>query len=586
MKTENMKTMRRKVIEEGRSERDAARAASSQSESLSVLSSQLDDLQTQAELTSEVIEDKGNQVIDALNRVDQSIIDTTAGAELTAEASERTTEAVKQQTEVSNKISDKLGRLTELLNERLSAITPNLPSISVPDTSLSVVEDAVPVDIVTPGLPELIQDLLPDPVNNNNNPTEPFFPTTPDNPESDTKKRSDEERKKNDSDTLDKLLKATKSGFKASLSVTDRIAGMLFKYTVTAVVEAAKTAALLFSIVLGIDVLMKHFKYWSDKFTSDFDKFSEEAGVWGSTLASIFGTLENIQKFWEAGDWSGLTVAIVKGVTEIIYNLGELISLGMSKVAASILSLIPGLGDAALSVEGAALEGFQERTGNSLSKEDQDTLAKYQSAKIEKGENLFDKVSQGKTWIVNKITGDANISDFVTDEERETQNEKLRQMKPEEREEVLKKGNEARAAIVRFEKYMEQINPDDKRSVEAADKAYSNLQSQLGDSDLNNSPVTKKELNARMNIVTAKYDKLKGKEPQPAPSSQSEDVKKVESIEKNKAVEKASLGTGAGSAAANLFNTNNVINSSRTINTVSPVTSTNAPGVFGATGVN
>ena len=123
MKTENMKTMRRKVIEEGRSERDAAKAASTQSESLSVLSSQLDDLQTQAELTSEVIEDKGNQVIDALNRVDQSIIDTTAGAELTAEASERTTEAVKQQTEVSNKISDKLSKLTELLNERLSAIT-------------------------------------------------------------------------------------------------------------------------------------------------------------------------------------------------------------------------------------------------------------------------------------------------------------------------------------------------------------------------------------------------------------------------------------------------------------------------------
>ncbi|MGC8011022.1 hypothetical protein, partial [Salmonella enterica] len=88
--------------------------------------------------TSEVIEDKGNQVIDALNRVDQSIIDTTAGAELTAEASERTTEAVKQQTEVSNKISDKLSKLTELLNERLSAITPNLPQISVPDTSLSV----------------------------------------------------------------------------------------------------------------------------------------------------------------------------------------------------------------------------------------------------------------------------------------------------------------------------------------------------------------------------------------------------------------------------------------------------------------
>jgi hypothetical protein len=197
-----------------------------------------------------------------------------------------------------------------------------------------------------------------------------------------------------------------------------------------------------------------------------------------------------------------------------------------------------------------------------------------------------DKFSQGKTWAVNRLTGDANISDFVTDEERTAQNEKLKQMKPEDRERVLAKGNETRAAIVRFEKYMEQVNPNNKRSVQAADKAYSNLQTQMNDSDLNYSPTTKKELEGRMNIVTAKYEKMKGKDPQPAPSSQSEDVKKVESIEKNQAAQKASLGTGAGAAAANLFNTNNVINNSKTINTVSPVTSTNAPGVFGATGVN
>lgn len=586
MKTENMKTMRRKVIEEGRSEREAAKAASTQTESLSVLSSQLEDLQTQAELTSEVIEDKGNQVIDALNRVDQSVIDTTAGAELTAEASERTTEAVKEQTDVSNKISDKLSRLTDLLNERLSAITPNLPSVSSNDTSLAVVEDAVPVDIVTPGLPELIEGLLPDPNDGNNNPNDAFFPPTPAEPESDSKKGADEERKKRDSDLLNNLLKTTKSGFKATIGLTDKIAGMLFKYTVTAVVEAAKIAALLFSIVLGVDVLMKHFKYWSDKFTSDFDSFSSEATVWGSTLSSIFGTLESIQQFWEEGDWSGLAVAIVKGVTEILYNLGELISLGMSKVSAAILSVIPGMGDAALSIEGAALEGFQERTGNALSEKDQETVAKYQSMRIEKGENVFDKFSQGKTWAVNRLTGDANISDFVTDEERTAQNEKLKQMKPEDRERVLAKGNETRAAIVRFEKYMEQVNPNNKRSVQAADKAYSNLQTQMNDSDLNYSPTTKKELEGRMNIVTAKYEKMKGKDPQPAPSSQSEDVKKVESIEKNQAAQKASLGTGAGAAAANLFNTNNVINNSKTINTVSPVTSTNAPGVFGATGVN
>lgn len=581
-----MKTMRRKVIEEGRSERDAAKAASTQAEGLSVIASQMEELKVHSELTNDVLEDKGNQIIDALDKVNDSVIDSSAGSEIVAEAVERGTNAIEAGTEVNSKISEKLTYLTTLLNERLGAITPNLPAAS-PD-SVSAVSDSLPVIVNTPGLPELIEDLLPGPSDNTNRPDEDFFPTTPANPQDDSQKRDEDEKKKRDSELLDNLLKTTKTGFKATIGITDKIAGMLFKYTVTAVIEAAKMAALLFSIVLGIDILMKHFKYWSDKFTSDFDAFSTEAGAWGSTLASIFGTLENIQKFWEAGDWSGLAVAIVKGVTEILYNLGELISLGMSKVAAAILSVIPGMGDTALSIEGAALEGFQERTGNALSEEDQSTVAKYQSSKIEKGENLFDKFSSGKTWILNKITGDANNSDFVDDKEIADQNEKLKAMKPEEREQVLKKGNEARAAIVRFDKYMESVNPSNKRSVQAADKAYSDLQAQLSDSDLNKSATTKKELNGRMAAATAKYEKMKGVEAKPAPPSESDDSKKVESIEKAKAADKAAStsGSAAGAGAANLFNTVNSINNSKTINTGNPVTSTTAPGVFGATNVN
>lgn len=589
MKNDKMSTMRRrKVIEDSQGERNAAKAASEQANATDGVSLRLEDLQGATELTSEVIEAKGNEILDSLGKVNDSILDNTAAAELVAEATERNTNTIKDSiSDLGDRLSDKLSRLSDLLESKLgSTVQSSSTPVNAPDTALAVVEDAIPVDIVNPGLPELIEGLLPDPVVGNNNPDDAFFPPSPEvNPEP---KKEDDKDKKKDSDLLAGLFDTTKKGFKATIGITDRIAGMLFKYTVTALAEAAKMAALLFSIVLAFDVIRVHFKYWSEKFLSDFDSFSSEAKEWGSLLGSIFGTLENIKKFWEAGDWSGLATAIVKGVTEILYNLGELISLGMSKVAAAILSVIPGLGDTALSVEGAALEGFQERTGNSLSDKDQDTLAKYQSQKIENGENLFDKYSQLKTYAVNKLTGDANTSDFITSDEKEAQVESLKKLEPKQREEVLKKGNEARAAIIRFEKYMESVNPDNPQSVKAMDQAYSNLQNQLSDGDLNQSPATKKELMGRMNQVQAKYETLNGSEVAPAPSESSDDSKRVANITKNQAAEKAaaSSGSAAGAMAGNLFNTNNVINNSKTIQQQMPVTGTPAPGVYHATSVN
>lgn len=586
MKNDKMSTMRRrKVIEESRGERDAAKAASDQTSAIGDISLGLKDLQGATELTAEMVESKGNEILGSLSQLNDSIEDNTAASELAAEASEKTTAAVKDSiSDLSDRISDKLTRLSDMLEAKLGNSVQSSTPVGTPDTTVAVVEDALPVEIVNPGLPELIEDLLPEVDNGNNDPNDTFFPPSPD-----VTHDRDKDKEKDDGtkDLMKGLFDTTKKGFKATVSITDRIAGMLFKYTVTALAEAAKMAALLFSIVLAFDVIRIHFKYWSDKFLSDFDAFSSEAGEWGSLLGSIFGTLENIKKFWEAGDWGGLTIALVKGVADILHNLGELISLGMSKVAAAILSIIPGMGDAALSVEGAALEGFQERTGNSLSEEDQNTVAEYQNKKIENGENIYDKFSQGKTYLYNKATGNANTSDFITSDDKEAQIESLKSMDPEERKEVLKKGNEARAAIIRFEKYMDSVNPDNQQSVNAMDKAYDNLKKQLSDTDLNQTAATRKELNGRMNQVQAKYDELHGIEPKPAPVEESDDNRKVQSIEKSKATEKAAvIGMGAAGVAANLINTNNVINNSKTIHQQAPVTSTNAPGVYNATSVN
>lgn len=586
MKSDKMTSMRRKVIADSQSDRNAAKAASEQNATLDTLSDKLGDIQVQGELTSEVIEDKGNQIIETLKEVDQSIIDGAAGSELTAEAVEKTTAAVNAGTTASKKISEKLSKFTALLSDKLG-LNPSTGTGLVPTESpVAPVESVLPEVVLPENLPEALGGLLPNPDDSNNNPDDAIFPPVPSAPAENEEDKKEKENKEKAFDELFKdLLKTTKSGFKSTISITDRIAGMLFKYTVTALAESAKLAGTLFAIVLAIDVIRTHFKYWSDKFMTDFNLFSTEAGKWGGLLSSIFGTLENIKQFWDDGDWGGLAAAIVKGIGKVIYNLSELISLGMSKVAATILSVIPGMDGAALSLEGAALEGFQERTGNSLSDKEQDTLAKYQSSKVENGEDAFDKVSRFKTKAWNWVTGNDDKGNYYTNEEKDAENDKLKAMSPEDRQEFLKKSNEARAAVVRFEKFMGDVNPNNKRQMETMDKAYGDLKSQLNDPALANGTIIKKELDGRMGNVSAKYEQLKSTEAKPAPGAQSDDAKKIDSIEKAKVVKEEAIKAKGGDQM-NLVNTNNVINNSKTVNNQAPMTSSSAPGIFGATRVN
>jgi hypothetical protein len=578
MKSEKMTSMRRKVIADSKGERDAASAASNQNESLDAINFKLNDVQSANELVAEVVEQKGNQVINAIQNVE-------AATELTAEATEKNTEQVKELTSVSSKISDKLSKLTSMLEQKVSAVEQRINDTGKStDTALTVIQDNLP-EPVTQNLPELPERILPNPNDNTNEPDADFFPTAPDNPSDVPEKKPKEDPAKNPMQiSLDALLKTTKAGFKSTVSITDKISSMLFKYTISALAETAKMAALLFSLVLGIDLLRIHFKYWTDKFTSNFDKFSEDAEEWGGLLQSIFGTLEDIRKFWEAGDWGGLAVAIVKGLTDILYNLGEIIQLGISKITAAVLNAL-GFEGAALSVKGAALEGFQERTGNSLSEEDQDTLAKYQSKRIEEGPNLYDKANELKTRAADWIRGRDNKNSLTTETDQEQETQKLKAMKPEEREQVLKKGNEARAAIIRFEKYMGDVDPENPTNVQSMDKAYNSIKERLADSDLNDSPATKKELNARFMKVDAQYKKLKTEsKPEPAPPTASEDVQRVQNIEKAQDARKTETKTAAPSSTVNA-QVNNV-NNSKTVHNITPVTATPAPGIFGATSVN
>ncbi|EBJ7676675.1 hypothetical protein DZF34_23690 [Salmonella enterica] len=588
-KPQEMQTMRRKVISDNKPVQEAAKSASNTLSGLNDISTKLDDAQAASELIAQTVEEKSNEIVGAIDNVESAVSDTTAGSELIAETVEIGNNINK---EIGESLGSKLDKLTSLLEQKIQTA-----GIQQTGTSLAVVENAIPVKVVEDDTAESVGPLLPAPEAVNNDPDADFFPTPqPIEP----KQESPEEKQKRDafnlklSQALDKLTKTVDFGFKKSISITDKISSMLFKYTVSAAIEAAKMVALIMAVVIGIDLLMVHFKYWSDKFSkawdlfsTDFTKFSSETGTWGPLLQSIFDSIDEIKKFWEAGDWGGLTVAIVEGLGKVLYNLGELIQLGMAKLSAAILRVIPGMKDTADEVEGRALENFQNTTNASLSKEDQEKVANYQYKRmnddlgpIAKG---LDKIANWKTRASNWIRGVDNKEALTTDEERAEEEEKLKQLSPEEAKIALMKANEARAAMNRFEQYADSADMSKDSTVKSVESAYEDLKKRMDDPDLNNSPAVKKELAARFSKIDATYQELKKNQPnaKPETSAKSPEAKQVQVIEKNKAQQ-----APVQQASPSINNTNNVIKKNTVVHNMTPVTSTTAPGVFGATGVN
>lgn len=588
-KASSMNSMRRKVIGDSKNDRDLNSSMGSQESLLNDISSKLDNQQAASELIADVIETKSNEVSNSIGSLKPALGDILAGTELTSEAIETNTSEIRELNSIASKISDKLSKLSDMLNGKIES-SLKIPSASS-ETGLSVIENAIPVTVVPDGgLADEVEKMLP--AVQGNNPDSDFLPEL-NAPEQENQKDKEKEGVLSISDSVKALLKTTDVGFKKTLGVSDRIAGMLFNYTVSAAIGAAKMAALILSVVIGIDLLMIHFKYWSDrfnkawdKFNSTFDGFMEEAGTWGKLLSDMFGSLKDIKEAWENNDWAGLAGAIVMGLGKLLYNLGELIELGLTKLTASIIRLIPGGTDIADAMEATALEGFQERTGNKLSDEDQDKVAKYKSKKITEGENLYDKAKSKTTEWFNFVTGRDDKSDFTTDDEQAVETAKLKAMSEEDRIAAIKKSDILRGELISLSDYTGNIDPKDKKNVASLNKGFEDISRKLEDPSLNLMPATKKELQGRLNNINIKREKVLASaapEAQPASSAEGTEAKQVQGIEKTKA-EKESKKEAASLQTTNV-NTS-MVNNSKVIHNTTPITSTPAPGIFGAVGIN
>lgn len=580
----------RKVIADSKSERDTRRANQTQEDALNEIHDKLEDVQAASELTSETVQQKSDEII---NELANGIGDLSAGMELVAESAESTSNEMKKLNDTSSQISEKLSKLTDLLSKKIEEIPnsqpQNVPQLESPSgsTALAVIADAIP-DLQTDQdkITQAIQELLPE-LDKVPQEDADFLDSQPAPVEDNSKKKAptvpgedDKKGKDKGGDTLKNLLKVTKDGFKTSIGFSDKIASMLFKYTVTAAVEAAKTAAMILSLVLAVDVIRINFAYWAKLFETNFTEFSKKAEEWGPLITDIVEAVKEIKAAWEKGDWSGLTIAIVKGVGKAVYDILQLLVLNISKLGASLLKQIPGAGDRALNLEGDSLETFQKSTGAQLSEEDQNTLAQYQVKK--KDEELayqdnhptLDKKKYELMAIRGEISKD-QLQEAMTGRKKTAYDN----MSQEDKIKAFKTKNEAEAAIVRMNDYIDNGSDSDsfRKSTSGGIKQIGDM---INSDSIKDMPELKAELQNQFDALNKKLDKkIPNTKVQPDAPSESQDSKTIERIEKNTAPKTTAQNNQGGNAT--VISTVNK-NSTNTF-TLPTVTATVAPGTYGRT---
>lgn len=567
---------RKKLIEDMAPQRRAEQLASNQSAELQNISAEIADSQTASELIAETVENKSNQIIQSIDKVGKGLDNVVAGTELTAEASEKTTKAVGALQDVTTAMSEKLSKLSTMLSEKLVTVT-TAPSTSHDSQTLLALKEAMPIEVEQPKLTELLEKLVPQhPVPED----APFLPPVP-VPDSGDDEKKKKKEKDNDSNAFDQLFKTTKAGFKATVSVGDRIASMLFRYTVTAVAEAAKIAGIMFALVLGIDSIRVYFQYFMKKFDESWAKFDEQFKEWGPLISDLMIMAKNVSSMFTEKNWLGLGKAIAQGIMDFTTGMADLILVGMAKLTAAVLRGV-GMDDKADALEGSVLQGYQDRTGASLDAKDQLTLAKYQDKqdqeKTAAKKESFDRFKDSTPEALSNAVKYGSVSKETAEEISKGKMDFEFQNKPEaERLEAFKKRNEAQAAIIRTNERTKKIMSPTSSDLKNANDAKADIETRLADPALQNvpqrlnTPKLLEDLNGNLKAFNERVPVTK-----PTPAASKEDTQTVARID---TAQKAKETTVNNSNPTTLTQTNIMQKTSKTQYNIPPQSATNAPGM-------
>ncbi|HFG0932010.1 TPA: hypothetical protein ACGE0Z_002326 [Klebsiella pneumoniae] len=554
----------RRVIADAAPQKRNEALQEEQNNSLGTINGTLEGIQAAAEMGAEATEN-------GLANVGNSLSDTNAGIELQLDE-------LSALNTTASLISDRINKLAEKLGVKVEQATPQTANVP----SVEVVQDSIPEPVPEiPSLDDLLQDLIPP--HENRRPDSDVLPQ--EEPKVIPKKEDEEKNKKGDTDLLKALLDTTKSGFKKSISLTDRISSMLFSYTVSAVANMAKTAAMVLALIMAIDIIKIHFKYWTELFKSNFEEFTKLAGTWAPVLTAISEMAQSIQDTFNEGSWLGLAEAIVKGLVNVLDTLGETIMFGLSKLVAAVLSKVPGMGDAADNIRGAAADRFQYRTGAELSEEDQDYVAKYkdnQRLKEEQDSPLERKITAwGDRYLLGKID-DAEYEKRMKLADSDTKDPAFEGKTREQRLEMYKAQGKMQAELKRTSEYAQNTRPENTERMESAANAVAKASKNFEEFKKNN-PSLAKELEPQYRFMQDEWNKKRFPTVSPEPAEDKQESQQVKVIEKIEAQHK--VGDKLASQAP--MNVNTSINkNSTTVMPMQPVTSSPAPGMVGFTKSN
>ena len=281
----------------------------------------LDDLQAATEMIAETVEQKSNEVVGAVE-------DNTAASELTAENTQstasntqKTYEELQKLNSFSSQMNEKLRGFGIMMERRFSVVSKITSGL---DAIEKAIKDEKQPEQTMPS-PQPILPTVPEQQNNNN------YPTLPKKPQDDKKKN---DKNRDQDKNMQMLIKVVRGGFKETMGISNKIFSMLFKMTVTAMLEAAKWGAILLGIVVAIDTLLIHFRHWSKLFNTNFSEFKDKAGDWGSTLDNILTTVENIKDYWENKEYSEMISEFVSGMADALrdafFQLDRIITKGLA----------------------------------------------------------------------------------------------------------------------------------------------------------------------------------------------------------------------------------------------------------------
>lgn len=541
----------------------------------------IDNLQAATELVAETVEQKSNEVVGAVE-------DNTAANELTAE----NTQSTAGNTQKTYEELQKLNNFSSQMNEKLRGFGVMMERrfgvVSKMASGIGAIEEA----LKNPEQPQT----MPSP--------QPVLPTVPEQPNNDNyqglpKKKPDvdDRKKKNatdkrNADSMENLLKVVRGGFKETIGISNKVLGMLFKITLTAMAEAAKWGAILMGIVFVIDTLMVHFRYWSDLFETKFDDFMDKAGEWAGPISDILTTIRQVRDYWSKGEYGELIKSLVMGIGDAFYKtfiqLDRIITTGIAK----ILRMIPGMGDYADKLEYGALKSAVAQ-GYTPNERELELMDKVES------EHEEDKYGERTGW-----TGKArDIGEAIGDSIKDKVNEGLvslgwrdqKDVDAEKRQEELKRGEyesvsaeqrsasrklriKSEGAINNINEVMENLSGDyDKERMGELKKDIDVYREKVQDPTLVESD--RSQLERLIEKFDEMYaDKTKGVVPtNPVPATETETAKQAERTEQMQ--KQAAIQQQTTNQTSNVNNTQ-IVTNNRTIKQGAPTTRIDAPGTI------